>query len=176
MATSGSLVPYLLGNPVLTANAIANDTVYTTVSQYDNTGTLITNTYTTVNVVPNTYLATSVLNNMINGSQVTMMSFGTIQPGTYQVSLRYQAIETAGIAGDSIVVRVFASTSPGITGYGTSTKSYFLTNATNSAIDNTFTVTFVLPIASPLLVQGYYSGSTACTLTLYPGVTLQKIG
>jgi len=154
---------------------IYNNQIYTQVTNYADGGSVVSTTGATVNVVPNTYLTSSITTAMVSGSAVTGMSFGTIQPGTYTVSCRYVAIETAGVAGDYLNFRVFASTSPGITAYGTTQRTYFLTNATNSSIDSTFTVTFVLPIASPLLLQGNYSGSTACSLTIYPGVTLQKI-
>ena len=172
MATSGSLVPYLLGNPVLTANAIANNTLYTTVSNSTNSGAATTSTYTTVNVVPNTYLTSALTTTWTSSSGLVLFATGLTPAGVYVISFTGSALTLLpGTATDYFDIYVYSASG------GTLHINRVAAAQTVGGISAFSGIVTINPTANQniYIKADFYGTTTYTSLTINPYVTIQKI-
>ena len=172
MATSGSLVPYLLGNPVLTANAIANNTLYTTVSNSTNSGAATTSTYTTVNVVPNTYLTSALTTTWTSSSGLVLFATGLTPAGVYVISFTGSALTLLpGTATDYFDIYVYSASG------GSIHINRVAAAQTVGGISAFSGIVTINPTANQniYIKADFYGTTTYTSLTINPYVTIQKI-
>ena len=172
MATSGSLVPYLLGNPVLTANAIANNTIYTTVSNSTNSGAATTSTYTTVNVVPNTYLTSALTTTWTASSGLVLFATGLTPAGIYVISFTGSALTLLpGTATDYFDIYVYSASG------GTIHINRVAAAQTVGGLSAFSGIVTIKPTANQniYIKADFYGTTTYTSLTINPYVTIQKI-
>ena len=172
MATSGSLVPYLLGNPVLTANAIANNTIYTTVSNSTNSGAATTSTYTTVNVVPNTYLTSALTTTWTSSSGLVLFATGLTPAGVYVISFTGSALTLLpGTATDYFDIYVYSASG------GSIHINRVAAAQTVGGISAFSGIVTINPTANQniYIKADFYGTTTYTSLTINPYVTIQKI-